>query len=81
MELKLIDEKKVLNEEKIIDLQYDNSMIYRKIKELEKEINSLLKDIDKNKSKIYELCEHKMETERIYGERPNRFCIKCGYNP
>tara|TARA_B100001123_G_C15236585_1_gene997380 strand:- start:866 stop:1111 length:246 start_codon:yes stop_codon:yes gene_type:complete len=81
MELKLIDEKKVLNEEKIIDLQHDNSRIYRKIEELQKEISSLLKDIDKNKSEIYELCDHKMDSERVYGERPQYFCVKCGYNP
>ncbi len=80
MELKLIDEKKVLNEEKIIDLQHDNSRIYREIEELQKEISSLLKDIDKNKSEIYELCDHKMDSERVYGERQQYFCVKCGYN-
>ena len=81
MELKLIDEKEVLNEEKIIDLKHDNLRICREIKELEKEINSLLKDIDENSSEIYKLCKHEMDSERVYGERPNRFCIKCGYNP
>ena len=81
MELKLIDEKEVLNEEKIIDLKHDNSRIYREIEELQKEISSLLKDVSKNKSEIYKLCEHKMDSERVYGERPNYFCIKCGYNP
>ena len=83
MELKLLlNNKELLDEEKISYLQNNNSNIYEEIKELQDKISLLLEKVKKNKLDIYKSCKHDFKIEeRVYGERPNYFCMKCGYNP